>query len=413
MEDEHSQTFHIDAHKEASFIVQDSVNGANIELVDGTGEIFGVDMIKNKVYHFTSSFAVTSWQGCTLKLKGKRTKSYVTSRRGDIYNLHLSFEEERRRAENNGTRGPIVLIAGPTDVGKSTLSRSLLNYAAKLGRKPLYVDLDVGQSSISIPGTIGILPIDGPGDIVKGFNDDKSSIYFFGYNSPGINLLLYFLLINKLGETLHHRLKSSQNTMCSGVIIDTCGWVTAGGYKSIILAAKSFQVNLLCVIDDRKLYSDLKKDLPNVDAKFIPKLRGVIERNKTTRRDRRSYLIHEYFYGSQFSIKPYTFDIKFSDIQIFRISSPTCKITFDRIHDADKYISLLPVIISTDLLHYILALSYADTPEAVMLTSVLGFICVIAVDMEKQILTVLSPQPSPLPKKFLIIGDVKYERKKY
>ncbi|GFR18758.1 protein CLP1 homolog [Trichonephila clavata] len=407
MENEHSQTFHIDAYKEASFIIQDSVNGATIELVDGIGEIFGVDMIKNKVYHFTSSFAVTSWQGCTLKLKGKRLKSYVTSRRDDIYNLHLSFEEDRRRAENNGTIGPIALIAGPTDVGKSTLSRSLLNYAAKLGRKPLYVDLDVGQSSISIPGTIGILPIDGPGDIVKGFNDNKSSIYYFGHNSPGFNLLLYFLLIKKLGETLHHRLRSSQNSMCSGVIIDTCGWVTGGGYKSIILAVKSFQVNLLCVIGDRRLYFDLKNDLPNVDAKFIPKLRGVIERNKTTRRDRRSYLIQEYFDGPQFSLKSYTFDVKFSDIQIFRISSPTCKVTFDTINDADRYISLLPVTISTDLLHYILALSYADTPEAVMLTCILGFICVTAVDMEKQILTVLSPQPSPLPRNFVLIGDVK------
>ena len=34
---------------------------------------------------------------------------------------------------------------GPTDVGKSTLTRLLCNYAARLGRAPLFVDLDVGQ----------------------------------------------------------------------------------------------------------------------------------------------------------------------------------------------------------------------------------------------------------------------------
>ena len=34
---------------------------------------------------------------------------------------------------------------GPTDVGKSTVCRLLLNYAVRLGRKPIYVDLDVGQ----------------------------------------------------------------------------------------------------------------------------------------------------------------------------------------------------------------------------------------------------------------------------
>ncbi|GFT80079.1 protein CLP1 homolog [Nephila pilipes] len=412
MEKEDSQIYHIDANKEARFIIQDSLNGVNIELIDGTGEIFGIDMLKNKVYNFRTSFAVTTRHGCSLKLKGRISRSYTTNQNNDIYNLHLEFEKYRKQAENKGTKGPIALIAGPTDVGKSTLSRTLLNYAACLGRQPLYVDLDVGQSSISIPGTVGTLLIDGPGDIVKGFNDDKSSIYYFGYKSPGMNLLLYFLLINKLGETLPSRLESSQNTMCSGVIIDTCGWVTGGGYKSIIVASRSLQVNLLVVIHDKWLYSNLKQDLPNVHVKFIPKLRGVVERNKFTRSDRRSYLIQEYFYGSQFSIKPYTLTVKFSDIQIFRISSPTCNVSFDNISDADKYISILPVTISAELLHYILALSYADTPEVVMTTSVLGFICVTAVDMEKEILTVLSPQPSPLPKTFLLIGDITYNERK-
>ena len=37
------------------------------------------------------------------------------------------------------------MMVGPTDVGKSTVSKILLNYAVRLGRKPIYVDLDVGQ----------------------------------------------------------------------------------------------------------------------------------------------------------------------------------------------------------------------------------------------------------------------------
>ena len=38
-----------------------------------------------------------------------------------------------------------MIQVGPTDVGKSTVCRLLLNYAVRLGRKPIYVDLDVGQ----------------------------------------------------------------------------------------------------------------------------------------------------------------------------------------------------------------------------------------------------------------------------
>lgn len=48
------------------------------------------------------------------------------------------------------------MVAGLADVGKSTLCRMLANWAARLGRTPILVDLDVGQNQISIPGTIGM-----------------------------------------------------------------------------------------------------------------------------------------------------------------------------------------------------------------------------------------------------------------
>jgi len=37
------------------------------------------------------------------------------------------------------------MVVGPTDVGKSTVCKLLVNYAARLGRAPVFVDLDVGQ----------------------------------------------------------------------------------------------------------------------------------------------------------------------------------------------------------------------------------------------------------------------------
>ena len=35
-------------------------------------------------------------------------------------------------------------------MGKSTVCRLLLNYAVRLGRKPIYVDLDVGQVCVGL-----------------------------------------------------------------------------------------------------------------------------------------------------------------------------------------------------------------------------------------------------------------------
>lgn len=44
------------------------------------------------------------------------------------------------------------MIAGQVDSGKSSLASLLSAYAVRLGRTPLFVDLDVGQGSIGVPG---------------------------------------------------------------------------------------------------------------------------------------------------------------------------------------------------------------------------------------------------------------------
>jgi hypothetical protein len=38
-----------------------------------------------------------------------------------------------------------VQLVGPTDAGKSTLAKILLNYAVRMGVAPLLVDLDIGR----------------------------------------------------------------------------------------------------------------------------------------------------------------------------------------------------------------------------------------------------------------------------
>ena len=42
------------------------------------------------------------------------------------------------------------MVVGPTDVGKSTVCKLLVNYAARMGRAPILVDLDCGQVGIYV-----------------------------------------------------------------------------------------------------------------------------------------------------------------------------------------------------------------------------------------------------------------------
>ena len=51
-------------------------------------------------------------------------------------------------------------MAGRTDSGKSTLCRILASYAVRLDRTPIFVDTDVGQCSVSIPGCITAVPLE-------------------------------------------------------------------------------------------------------------------------------------------------------------------------------------------------------------------------------------------------------------
>ena len=53
-----------------------------------------------------------------------------------------------------------MLVVGPSDSGKSTLCRILCSYSARLERNITYVDVDVGQGNITVPGSIAASPID-------------------------------------------------------------------------------------------------------------------------------------------------------------------------------------------------------------------------------------------------------------
>ena len=57
-------------------------------------------------------------------------------------------------------RGPRVIIVGPEDSGKSTLCRTLLAYAARMGWQPTWIDLDIGQGGITVPGCVSACPVD-------------------------------------------------------------------------------------------------------------------------------------------------------------------------------------------------------------------------------------------------------------
>lgn len=153
------QEYKLDPDNELRFEVETKGEKVYLTLKNGLAEIFGTELVKGKTYEFNSGakVAVYTWQGCTIEVKGKTDVIYTAKETPMVVysNCHAALEIKRTESERDNKRGPIAIVVGPTDVGKSTVCRILLNYAVRMGRRPIYVDLDVGQGSISIPGTVG------------------------------------------------------------------------------------------------------------------------------------------------------------------------------------------------------------------------------------------------------------------
>lgn len=153
------QEFKLDPDSELRFEVESKNEKVYLTLKSGLAEIFGTELVKGKLYEFTSGakVAVFTWQGCTLELRGKPDVSYIAKETPMVIylNCHGALECMRNTAEQDNSNGPITMVVGPADVGKSTVCNLLLNYAVRMGRRPIFVDLDVGQGQISVPGSIG------------------------------------------------------------------------------------------------------------------------------------------------------------------------------------------------------------------------------------------------------------------
>lgn len=61
-----------------------------------------------------------------------------------------------------------------------------------------------------------------------------------------------------------------------------------------------------------------------------------------------------------------------------------------------------------DFANRLLAVTFSETTEDLILNSVAGFICVTELNIKEGKLTVLSPQPKPLPKTLLLLSEVQF-----
>jgi len=414
--------------------------------------VHGVLEAKRKKARDCSSALVSSDDAVNEMEKEEEEEDTKKKRkRGEI----VEGEEQQEEKENDGVRqkssaGPRVLIVGPADVGKSSLSKILINYAARQAWSPLFIDLDLGQNAISVPGTISAAPIDHP---INPFEDGahvKSEMplsYFFGDVTVTENSKEHYkFLVEKIAEMMEARNSKNEHARHSGCIVNTMGWIEGLGLELILHAVKSLEIDTVLCLGQERLFQTLSKqfakdaalaqqqqqknkknkkktsssddDGKKVDAAVeilsLKKSGGVVERTTEFRRKTRDDRFREYFYGFDFvsnPLSPVAQSAFFSSVSFYKVGggakAPTSALPIGQEASTDP-MRVASVIPSMSLVNAIVAVSHGKTQSDLLTSNVAGFIHIVEVDMHAKRFTYLSPNPGQLPNTNLIVGNVKW-----
>ncbi|HSF30121.1 MAG TPA: Clp1/GlmU family protein [Candidatus Tectomicrobia bacterium] len=129
-------------------------------------------------------------------------------------------------------RARTILLLGATDTGKTTFLTWAANALRVQGRRIAIVDADVGQSSLGPPTTIGLGVVAQPFHSLQELT--PAALYFVGSTSPRGHLVPVIVGTKRMVER-------AQRSEVDQVMIDTCGFISAGGGWAL----KHYQIDLV------------------------------------------------------------------------------------------------------------------------------------------------------------------------
>lgn len=409
-----------------------------IRLKSGSSELFGVELAIDREYVFRDrKLAIFTWYGCTLEVRGAPEEAYISEETPmDSYlNIHAQLQRRRELAMAKYTAGPRVLVCGPVDSGKSTLSQILTNYALRLGEKPTFVELDVGHGCLSVPGTLSASPLDiNSLSVEEDFIFTNPLAYFYGHTASSENVELFRYQQRQLAKAVQKRMSNDEKVNASGCVINTSGWVDGAGFDLLVDAIRDFAVDVVLVIGQDRLYSRLQSALAGQNAtenRSIVKLSrsgGVVPLNSKLRSAARISCIRDYFYGAHSlnmaipMLSPCINEFSFDDVSFFAIKDMKVSdvmLPVGQVETQTDRLRVVPVEKTVDLGHSLAAVAHSrscqdastsSSPDLSWLVGApaAGFVFIKEVRMAEQKLVLLVPSPGPLPSRILLIGSIKW-----
>lgn len=319
---------------EVPFLGTKQETQCTLTIVKGSCELWGVELALNKSYVLDGGFkaALFTWHGCVVDVVCEHLDISYTSQETAAnvayVNTHAQLEAMRDEAMVSNTVGPRVLVVGPSESGKSSLAKVLVSYATKLGRTPLWVDLDPNDNAISVPGTLAAVPMAGESVGVEPFATGGIPIgttpLVLFHGSTTLQPELFKAQVTALAAKTQQRFENPQSASAagddannsanattsnsniersSGIIVNTNGWIQDEGFQLLLHTVDVMNINVILIMGHDRLYSlmtnHFKKNPVDAPPKIIklPRSGGTVSREPAFLRQARSRSMKRYFYG--------------------------------------------------------------------------------------------------------------------
>lgn len=191
------------------------------------------------------------------------------------------------------SKGKKLIVLGASDSGKSTLILYLANSIVSIGKRVGIIDLDIGQSNIGPPGTIGYGIVEKEIESLSSIQPRK--MVFIGAISPKGNLLQIIIGARKLLDMM-------EKEFLDYILIDTTGLVDG------IIAEVLKHNKIECLNPDFIVLFQKEKERENLIKPFLYDGKEIFrlkineiarERSRLERIEYRNRKLSEYFKNSK------------------------------------------------------------------------------------------------------------------
>jgi polyribonucleotide 5'-hydroxyl-kinase len=425
-----------------------------IIVLKGSCELQGVELATNKAYQFTDGglkLALFTWHGCVVDVQCDESLMEISYTSDEtacniaFVNTHAQLEALRDEAAASSGEGPRVLIVGPTESGKSSLTKTLIAYATKLGRVPLWIDLDPADNALSVPGTLAVCPMDR--EVVQvesfattGIPHGTAAPLVLWHGNTELSPDLFRAQVTALGKKIDARLQTDDWARSSGIIANTNGWIQDEGYQLLVHAVTALRITVILVLGHDRLYSmmksALKKQEESIKVVKVPRSGGVVSRGKEFIRQHRSRSVKRYFYGDTIEsapqgstghsssastrvpqLTPFLAHVKFDQVTAYKFASMSLSASLLPVAAAQttESVQLVEVSDLASLQHKVVAVCHPQAVAAYQTSKkakdlyesgVAGFCVVERVISDTETLHLLSPCAGSLPSYTLLVGDL-------